>query len=110
MLTTVKQALKISVIALGFIITNSVFAVDAQTRSSDSFEFEQLQTGKNANWSFSSEDETISIQDNLLELNEISISDSDGADVRLIDENNNQPWGNRGDKEAYSFEAEIYDY
>ena len=110
MLTTAKQAFKVSAITLGFIVANSVLLVNAQTRSADSFDFEQLQTGENLNWSFSSEEETISIQDNLLELNEISISKSDDTNIRLVDENSNKPWGNRGDKEAYSFEAEVYDY
>ncbi|MEM6611961.1 MAG: hypothetical protein AAF652_06850 [Cyanobacteria bacterium P01_C01_bin.72] len=110
MLTSAKQVFKVSAIALGFIALSSAFVVNAQIRSSDSFNFEQLQTGENLNWSFSSEDETISIQDNLLELEEISISEPEDFNIRLVDENDYKPWGNTGDKEAYSFEAEVYEY
>ncbi|MEL7418594.1 MAG: hypothetical protein AAGK10_08460 [Cyanobacteria bacterium J06555_3] len=106
---TIRQALGISAIAFGLMFTNAV-AVNAQTKTSDSFEFEQLQTGEDVNWSFSSEAETISIQDNLQQLTELSISDSNDSDVRLVDENDSRVWGNRGDKEAYSFEAEVYNY
>jgi hypothetical protein len=70
---------------------------------------EGITPNRNFNWSFSSENESISLQDNLQELREYSISESDvEADSKLTE--NTQKWGNRGDVEDRSFKVEVYDY
>ncbi len=58
-------------------------------------------------WNFISE-ESMSIKDNIQELGEYRISESDAEiDLELVEE---KKWGNRGDVEDYSIEVEIYDY
>lgn len=81
----------------------------AQTNPSEEF-FQDIQVGENTNWNFTSEDETISIQDNLKQLREYNISDSDpDLDIQLEEED--RRWGNNiGGPEEYSIETEIYDY
>ena len=115
MLTTAKSAIHLSATALG-VIAVSIYTLpsNAQSRTADSFNFEQVTVGNEGNWNFSSEDETVSIRNNLKQLKEYDISGVESFDVRLIRENRrrlgNARWGNRGDRPYYSIENRIFPY
>ncbi|MGF1588162.1 MAG: hypothetical protein ACFCU7_02780 [Pleurocapsa sp.] len=113
MLITNKTTTRIGALALGIIAANffslPLKAQTAQTNTSEADLFKDIKAGENINWSYSSEDETISIQDSLEELGEYNVSDSaEDAGVQLREED--RRWGNRGDAKDYYFEAEIYNY
>ena len=98
-------------IALGFIVINYSLPLNAQTRTSNKTMFENIEAGEEG-WNFISEEETISIQDNLNQLEDYSIYNSEfDSDIRLIEEN--QRWldgGERPNYPDYSLETDIYDY
>lgn len=106
MSTTVLNAAKFSAIALGLMAFNSL-SVDAQTNNSDSFKFDRIEL-QETNWNFSSEDENISVGDDLGELQDYSISDSDDADIRITDE---EPrFSNQGELEDFSINTDVFEY
>ncbi len=112
MLTTAKSAIHLSAIALGIIVVNlSTLPSNAQSTTADSFNFDELSAGGKGSWSFSSKDETASIQDNLKQLNEYDISGVENFDVRSIQRRNwrNQRGGNQGDR-YYYIENRIFPY
>lgn len=110
MLITNKAITRIGAIALGIIAANFFsLPLKAQTNTSEADLFEDITAGEDINWGYSSEDETISIQDSLEELEGYNVSDSaEDVDVQLREEE--RRWGNRGDAKDYYFEAEIYNY
>ena len=91
-------------VALGLLATSTVS--NAQANSSG-FEFDRLEA-EESNWDFAGEDESISVKDDLQELDEYKISDVEEFDVRLIEED--RRWGNRGDVEDYKLKTDVYDY
>jgi len=103
MLTTAKNIACVCAIVVGFALPAT-----AQADSSTDFEFNKIEIGEDAGWEFKSENESISVQDDLKKLQEYSISDTEDTDVRLLQEN--RRWGNRGDVEDYSIETEVYGY
>lgn len=111
---TIKTALSLGAIALGITTASYSLPLNAQTDSSKEFSFEDIEAGKDGSWNFSSEDETISIQDNLRQLNqevkekESEISYPYDSDFRLIEQ---QPrWDtNTGNGPDYILETDIYD-
>ena len=97
------------VIAFGtvFAITYDI-PLNTETRTTQS-NTENWELREKTDWSFSSENESISIQDDLEELEEYSISEPNTeTDLEISEEN--RRWGNRGDVENYSIEVEVYDY
>lgn len=111
MLNTVKNILHIlpiGAIALGLVTVNLSSSANAQTNTSDGFEFDKIEVGEDSGWDFKSENETISVQDDLQELKQYSISDSEDTDVRLVEEE--RRWGNQGDAEDYSIKTDVYSY
>lgn len=82
--------------------------INAQTSTSEHDFLEDIKAGNNGDWNFSSENESISIKDNINKLEEYNFSEVDSIDVQLTEEN--RRWGNRGRAKDYSIEAEIYDY
>ena len=108
MLIIAQNVVKLSALAIGLIALNSTLS-NAQTSSSESFKFERIEVGEETNWGFSSEDETTSVRDDIKELKDYSISDSDdSADVRITDEA--PRWNNRGELEDFSIDADVYEY
>lgn len=113
---TIKTALSLGAIALGITTANYSLPLNAQTDSSKEFSFEDIQAGKDGSWNFSSEDETISIQDNLRQLNqevkakEYDISYPYDSDLRLIEEERRWDNTNTGNQPDYILETDIYDY
>lgn len=107
MLDNSKNIIQFSTIALGLIAISSFFPANAQADTSD-FQFDKIEVEEDAAWSFNSEDEATSVEDDLQELKEYSISKPDDSDVRLVDED--RLWGNRGNVEDYSLETDIYNY
>lgn len=103
MLNITRHILCVCAIAVGF----SLPAV-AQTDSNGSFDFNKIEVGEDRDWEFKSENESASVQDDLGELQEYSLSDVDDTEVRLIKED--RRWGNVGDTEDYSIETEVYGY
>ena len=101
----------ISSLAIAF---GTVFAItydiplNAETRTTQS-NTENWELREKTDWSFSSENESISIQDDLEELEEYSISEPN-TETNLEISEENRRWGNRGDVENYSIEVEVYDY
>ena len=82
--------------------------LNAQTRTTQSNP-KNWELKEKTDWTFSSENESISIQDDLEELEEPSISEPNTeTDLEISEEN--RKWGNRGDVEDYSIEVEVYDY
>lgn len=71
---------------------------------------DDIEADKNLNWSFTSEDESITIKDDIKELRTYSISDDEDLDVDLELDEEDRRWGNRGDVDDYTFEVEVYDY
>lgn len=112
MLTTANRAIYLSAIALGTIVVNfSTLPSNAQSTTADSFNFDEISAGGKGSWNFSSEDETVSIRNNLKELREYDISGVENFDVRLIQRRNwrNRRWGNQGDR-YYYIENRIFPY
>lgn len=106
-----KKDLKFSiqVIALGTMLGIYSLPLNAQTNTSEYDVLNNIEIEENIDWTFSSEDESISIKDDLKELGDYSISESElEEDLELTEEE--PKWGNRGDVEDLSIEAEIYDY
>lgn len=96
-------------IALGLsLATVCSLPLAAQTKASDNF-FEDIQL-RDTNWNFTSEDETLSIENNLKELGEYNISNTDlDTTVELKEEK--RRWSNNlGGPEEYMIETEVYDY
>ena len=115
MLITAKTTMRLGVIALGTIVINFfTLPSNAQSRTADSFNFDEISVGDDRNWNFSSEDETVSIRNNLKQLREYDISGTENFDVRLIRERRRElgirRWGNQGDRPYYSIEDGIYPY
>lgn len=114
MLTTAKVATHLCIIGLGSIVIGFSKPASAQSTTSESFNFEEISIGDERNWNFSSEDEKVSIQDDLKELKEYDISGSEHFDVRLIEERRRRlgikRWSNRGDRSIYSVGDGLYPY
>ena len=112
MLTT-DIATHLCIIALGSIVVSSKPAY-AQSTTAESFNFDEITIGDERNWNFPSEDEKVSVQDDIKELREYDISGTEHFDVRLIDERRQrlgiQRWGNRGDRSIYSVGDGFYPY
>ena len=85
--------------------------LNAQTNSLESDFLKDIEAGENMEWNFSSSDEPISVKDDLKELGDYSISESDPIDFEL--EENGQRLDTRRYPqyiERYSIETEVYDY
>ena len=97
-------------IILGFILISiSSLPLNVQAQTKEYQFLEDIEAGKNVNWSFSSEDETVSLKDEIEALGDYSISNSDvKLDLELSEED--RKWGNRGDAKDYYLEAEVYNY
>ncbi len=112
MLTTAKGAIHLSAVALGIIVVNfSTLPSNAQSRTADSFNFDDLSAGGKGSWNFKSEDEAVSIRDDLKELREYDISGVEYFDVRAIQRRNwrNRRGANQGDR-YYYIENRIFPY
>lgn len=113
MLTNAKAAMHLGALVLGTIVVNfSTLSANAQSTTAESFNFEEISAGDESDWNFPSENETVSIQDDLQELEEYDISEVDNLDVRLIQKNRrrlrNGRWGNRGDRQYYYTEDRFF--
>ncbi|MDJ0636923.1 MAG: hypothetical protein QNJ34_27340 [Xenococcaceae cyanobacterium MO_188.B29] len=103
----IKKKFFIQAIALGAILSTYSLPLNAQTNTSEYDFLKDNTTEANIDWNFSSEEESISIKDDLKELGEYSISEPD-SDTEIVEEE--QKWGNRGDVEDFSIETEVYDH
>ena len=108
MLFTTNVKMHLGAIALFPLFVSLPLSLNAQTTASDEISFEDIEAGQDGSWDFSSEDETISIQDNLEELREYDISSPYDSELKLTEEE--RRWGNTGDRPDYTLETEIYDY
>lgn len=68
----------------------------------------KIEVGETKNWDFSSENQEISIEDDLRELGKYQISKSDLLNVEINKENHK--WYNQNYSRRYTLEAEVYDY
>ena len=116
--TTTELRLKLEVfrtglaIVLGLIVANaSSLPLNAQTRTLNDTMFQNIEAGEDG-WNFNSEEETKSMQDNLKELEDYSILDSNSdSDIRLVEED--RRWREEGERPNYPdylLETDIYDY
>ena len=80
---------------------------NAQNVTLESDSLTNIDTQTNQNWYFDSENESISVKDEIQKLEDYSISESE-TDIELNEEE--PKWGNRGDVEDTSVEIEVYDY
>ena len=99
-------------IILGSIVANVYSSpIHAQTRTLNNTMFDNIEAGEEG-WNFISEEETISIQDNLNQLEDYSIINSNSdSDLRLIEQN--RRWSKQGERPNYpdySLETDVYDY
>ena len=98
-------------IALG-IIAASIYSspLHAQTRTLKETMLDDIEVGKDEGWNFISEEETISIQNNLKELGDYSILDrnQDSGDLRLVEED--RRWESPNNRPDYTLETDVYDY
>jgi len=108
MLNAAKNIVYAGAIALGLVTISVSLTANAQTDTSDSFEFEKIEVGEDSNWSFSSENEETSVQDDLKDLKQYSISEPNDSGVRLVEED--RRWGNRGNAEDYLIKTDVYNY
>ena len=110
MLFTTNIKMCLGAIALLPLLVSLPLSLNAQTQTttSDEVSFEDIEAGEEGSWNFSSEDETISIQDNLEQLREYDISTPYDSEVKLTEEE--RRWGNTGDRPDYTLETEVYDY
>ena len=109
MLITAKAARYLSAIALGTIaVSFATLPTKAQSNTSESFNFEQIDVEEEIEFDFLGENETISVEDELQNLEEYSISESDDFDGKLIEENKNR--ANKGAQPRYRVNTEIYSY
>ena len=108
--TMYTGALLLGIIVAGF----SPLPVHSQSKTADSFNFDELSAGGRGNWNFSSEDETVSIRDDLNQLKEYDISGIENFDIRVIRERRRRlgikRWGNRGDRSLYFIDDGLYPY
>lgn len=113
MSNTYQKILRYSAIAIGTIFAG-IYSIplNAQTTPTDnSSNLENIMLEDDFDWSFSSEDEAITVKDDIKELEdgEYSISEENpDRDLGLVEED--KKWGNTGDVESKSFEIEVYDY
>lgn len=105
--TTNKQ---LGAIALVSFLVGVPLSLNAQTTTAENIPFDEIEAGKDGSWNFSSEDETISIQDNLQELREYDISTPYDSEVELVEKDPRWGWDNRGSRPDYTLETEVYDY
>ena len=105
--TTNKQ---LGAIALLSFLVSVPLSLNAQTTTSENISFEDIEAGQDGSWNFSSEDETISIEDNLQELREYDISTPYDSEVELVEKDPRWGWDNRGSRPDYTLETEVYDY
>lgn len=83
--------------------------LNAQENPSEYRFLQDIEAGTNTSWNFTSEDESRSVRDEIKELGDYSLSDSDAeVDVRLVEEE--RRWGNWGNVEDYSIQTEFYEY
>jgi hypothetical protein len=111
MLKLSTTVLNLIAIAIGTTLTSIYnLPLNAQNNQLEDNNFqENITPQKDLNWRFSSENESRSLQDNLQNLEEYSISELNSeADLKLTE--NTPKWGNRGDVEDRSFKIEVYDY
>lgn len=108
-LKTNKKTLNWAVV-LGLIFVGIYhLPLNAQSDTTEYNFLTDIEAGENTNWSFSSEDETISLKDEIRKLGDYTISTPYvDRDIELFQED--KRWGNRGDAEDRAIEAEIYDY
>ena len=124
MLKTTKAARYLSAIVLVTVGAN-IFTLptNAQSRTADSFNFDEITAGGKGSWDFSNIDETTSIRNNLNQLGEYDVDEINTYDIRLIHQNNRKlgtkRWGNRGDRSydvvddnfyPYFYDRRFYDY
>ena len=114
MLNTLKATIHLSAIALITFGASVVIPTNAQSRTADSFNFDEITADNKGNWNFSNVDETVSIRNNLNKLREYDISATEDYDIRIIRENRRRlgikRWGNRGDRSYYSIDDGLYPY
>ena len=122
MLTTTKTLYTGAISQAGFLLIAlriivaglSTLPAHAQSKTADSFNFDEISVGGKGSWNFTSEDETVSIRDNLKKLREYDISGAENFDIRMIRRNRRrlgiQRWGNRGDRPYYSVGDGFYPY
>lgn len=92
----------------GLTATILTFPANAQTERSQYSFLEGIEAGKDSGWQFSSTSESLSVKDDIKNLEEYSVSESDVTDIELEAESNegiNRRW-----TKDYSVEAEVYDY
>ena len=85
------------------------FAVfHAQNTTADSFNFDEITAGGEDEWTFPSENETVSLKDEIQQLGDYNISDADNFSVKLVQEN--RTWANKGDRPYYYIENRVAPY
>ena len=100
-----QKMVGVNAIALTLLAGIFVMPLNAQ----DTVLGEDIEAEENLNWTFTSENEPITVEDDIRELKTYSLSDED-EDIELQLEEEDRKWGNRGDIEDYTFEVEVYDY
>lgn len=113
MSNTYQKLLRYSAIAIGTMLAG-IYSIplNAQTPvTKNSSTLENIMLEDDFDWSFTSEDESITVKDDIKELEEEEYSiteENTDQDLGLVEED--KKWGNTGDVESKSFEVEVYDY
>ena len=99
----------VATVTLG-IILNAFYSLPsiAQTNNLEAETINNLRVKSNTDWNFPSENESVSVADDLKELDEYNISESDLPDIRLIE--HKRKWSNQLNYQRYSLEGALYDY
>ncbi|MEM8674797.1 MAG: hypothetical protein AAGF83_13120 [Cyanobacteria bacterium P01_G01_bin.67] len=108
----INNQAKIKFLILALVsITFSLAPVTAQTARSQSNFLTDIEAGNYDDWEFSSEDESISIKDEITELQEYNLSNLSESEIELEGRIvKDRTWGNRGDVEDFSVKTDVYEY
>ena len=107
---SLPKKLSFVTIALGTILT-TFYSLPSIAQTNNVVQNKPVENWKlesRTDWNFSSEDESVSVADDLKELREYNISESDLPDVELIKQNGG--WRDRLYNRRYTLEAEFYEY
>lgn len=116
MLNTAKTLTQLGAIALFTIVSSHSLPANTQSRTADSFSFDELEAGGREDWNFPSENETVSIKDDIkqLENEDYDVSGREHFDIRLTRNARRRlrrgRWANKGDVPVYRLHDRIFPY
>ena len=103
----VDLKLAIALILVTAIASVNISPVNAQTDAVPADYLEDIQAGKDSEWQFSGTTESVSIEDDISNLEEYRIQNSDVSDIQLTEGSRR---GTNDSIQDYSIKTDIYNY